>query len=261
MTPTPPPAPAATSTAPGFSHVAGFTGYMALVEAEVLAIAAGRRLRVLDLPAGNGLLVERLRAQGLDAIGGDINRERPDYAYVDMERPLPFPDGHFDVTVCMEGIEHLLHRDQLLEELVRITRPGGRIVISTPNVSSFWSRLVFLFTGHFYQFAPSPLQRLPQEGDGFDKGHIAPIALFDLAFQMAAFGAPIEKATGDRIKKKAVLPLYLLLAPAMAMARRRALRGLKAGVLAPGARAEAVFGNRRVLLSRSLVAVFRKRGD
>ena len=61
------------SDAKRFSHVANFTGYMKIAAAWFGAQRAG--LRVPDLPAGNGLLTDALRAMGREVACGDINRE------------------------------------------------------------------------------------------------------------------------------------------------------------------------------------------
>ncbi|MCW5604572.1 MAG: class I SAM-dependent methyltransferase, partial [Burkholderiales bacterium] len=150
-----------------FSHVANFTGYMGVVVGYFAALPGG--LRVLDLPAGNGLLADALRGLGHEVVSGDINRERPDYHYVDMSGPLPFADGEFDAAVCLEGIEHLVNPIDFIAELVRVTRGRGRIVITTPNVTNFYSRLQFLFTGVLYQFNPAAVPVLAG-GETGDRG-------------------------------------------------------------------------------------------
>ena len=193
-----------------FSHVANFTGYMDVV-AEYFRTQRGH-LRVLDPPAGNGLLADALREAGHEVTCGDINRARPDYRYVDMAEPLPFADGEFDAAICMEGIEHLVDPVRLVGELARVTRHGGAIVVTTPNVMNFYSRLQFLFTGVPYQFNPAAVPRLAR-GEIGDRGHIFPLSYFQLRYLFEQHGVVVNQVLGDRYKRKALLPLYLALLP------------------------------------------------
>ena len=253
--PDPNPSPAKRS----FSHVGNFTDYMQVVFDQVCQ-RMKPPMKILNLPAGNGMLGERLRNAGFDVVQADINAERPDYAHVDMERPLVFGAASFDAVLCLEGIEHVIGQPQLLAELARVTRPGGLIVISTPNVSNLYSRLSFLFGGHFFQFDPRGFRFAPKAAL-IDKRHIAPISIYHLAYMMAAHGARLAHACGDRYKKKVLAPLALLLWPFVALRERRLERDLPAGMRAEGGPSSGLFFNRDTFMSRSLVTVFRKDGS
>src|SRR6266436_4801810 len=122
-----------------FSHVPNFTGYMGIIFGIIQKEKKSQK--VLDIPAGNGLLAARLRQCGHEAVCADINREKPDYVFADLNERLPFPDREFDTCVCMEGIEHVLDSAALISELCRVTAPGGRIILSLPNIQSAFSRL------------------------------------------------------------------------------------------------------------------------
>src|SRR3990172_12552172 len=65
--------------------------------------------------------------------------------FFDGENRLPFPDNFFNAVVAGEIIEHIFDTEFFLEEIKRILKPGGRIVISTPNVASLGRRLLLLF--------------------------------------------------------------------------------------------------------------------
>jgi SAM-dependent methyltransferase len=68
---------------------------------------------------------------------GEVIDRSISYHSVNVERhALPFADGSFDVVVFCEVIEHLL-TDPLfaLKEIHRVLRPGGGIIVSTPNVA------------------------------------------------------------------------------------------------------------------------------
>lgn len=192
-----------------FSHVANFTGYMEVVARHFEALPG---MKILDLPAGNGLLADALRSMGHTVVCGDINRERPDYRYVDMSAPLPFADGEFDAAVCLEGVEHLVDPVQLIRELSRVVRSGGKIVVSTPNVMNFYARLQCLFTGTPYQFNPASLPELAP-GAAADRGHVFPLSYFQLRYLFGQHGVMVKQVLGDRYKRKLLFPLYILLLP------------------------------------------------
>jgi SAM-dependent methyltransferase len=51
--------------------------------------------------------------------------------------PFPYPDGHFATVLCGELIEHLTEDPMhLMSEIHRILKPGGHLVLTTPNISS-----------------------------------------------------------------------------------------------------------------------------
>jgi len=240
-----------------FSHEANFTGYMEVVAHHFSGRTKG--LRILDLPAGNGLLAEALRGMGHTVMCGDINRERPDYQYVDMAQPLPFPDGEFDAVICLEGVEHLVNPARLIAELCRITRAGGEIVISTPNVMNFYSRLHFLFTGTPYQFNPAAVPEIAP-GAAVDRGHIFPLSYFQLRYLFGDHGAAVKRVLGDRYKRKLLFPLYWLLLPLAWLCSAFLL--LRQGDARHGARNRELFAHglsAPLLYSRSLVPVLEKR--
>lgn len=203
--------PITTGEAPWFSGVQNFTGYMKVAHGILAdAAASGKRWRVLDIPAGKGQFADAVRALAHEVVCADINRQRDDYVYADMNSTLPFDDDAFDCAVCMEGIEHLIDPNNLIAELIRVVRPGGRVIISTPNVQNFYSRIRFLFTATDYQFNWSELRDLPP-GAMEDRFHISPVSYFRLRYIADYFGADVESVHGDRWKKKILLPVYLLI--------------------------------------------------
>ena len=240
-----------------FSHVGNFTGYMQVVARHFAS--RGGRLRILDLPAGNGLLSAALREMGHEVTSGDINRERPDYRYVDMAAPLPFAAGEFDAVICLEGLEHLVNPVQLIGEFARVTRAGGEIVVTTPNVMSLYSRLHQLLTGVPYQFNPAVVPEIAP-GTAADRGHIFPLSYVQLRYLFEQHGVRVRRLLGDRYKKKVLMPLYLALLP-LAWTATRALFA-RGGDARYGARNGEVLGHlfsASLLFSRSLVLVLEKR--
>jgi ubiquinone/menaquinone biosynthesis C-methylase UbiE len=57
---------------------------------------------------------------------------------------LDFPDSFFDVVVALEMLEHLLEQDELLTEFKRVLKPGGTLILSTPDKTVSAQISVFL---------------------------------------------------------------------------------------------------------------------
>lgn len=75
------------------------------------------------------------RQKGIEVFGGDLNKE------------ISFPDHSFDVITAIQVIEHLYDLDTFVSELKRMLKPGGCLVISTPNLAS-WHNIFALLLGH-----------------------------------------------------------------------------------------------------------------
>ncbi len=67
----------------------------------------------------------------------DINpRLNPDVVWDLNQFPYPFEDSRFDMVVCEHVIEHLDHVISVMEELHRVTRAGGKVLVRVPHFSS-----------------------------------------------------------------------------------------------------------------------------
>lgn len=101
---------------------------------------------VIDIACGTGYGSALLADQGdaVQVIGIDISTDAVDYATRRYQRPntsflvgsaekIPLGDRVGDVVVSFETIEHVQDGDAVIREFFRILRPGGRLIISTPN--------------------------------------------------------------------------------------------------------------------------------
>jgi SAM-dependent methyltransferase len=131
-----------------------------------------RGAAVLDAPCGEGALAAALRRAGYDAFGVDIAPSGARvlgaaYRAADLNGPLPFDDETFDAVLSIEGIEHLENGYGYLRELRRVLKPGGHLILTTPNIVSLRSRVRFLGSGFYHrdgrplrEAAPSPFHHI-----------------------------------------------------------------------------------------------------
>ena len=113
------------------------------------ALGVGRGDAVLDLAAGTGTSAAPLADRGVRVVACDLSlgmlsvgkKRRPDIAFVAGDaQALPFADGAFDAVTASFGLRNVPDVDTALAELLRVTRPGGRIVIcefSRPTNKAF----------------------------------------------------------------------------------------------------------------------------
>jgi len=165
--------------------------------------------KILDIPAGAGRLSDKLRGEGFKVISADINEARGDYVFADMNRTLPFDDEQFDAVISMEGIEHIINYQGFISELSRVTKKGGFLIVTTPNISCFYSRLMFLCTGNLFQFWPSQGYVNIEGKEKFDYGHITPLTWQKIYFHFTHYGFALTALRGNKIKRKILLPLYI----------------------------------------------------
>jgi SAM-dependent methyltransferase len=105
-----------------------------------------RGLRVLEIGCGAGAFAKYLAGQGAEVTAADFSPSAVELAsqlagplvrtlVADIQN-LPFDDESFDLVVSLETLEHVPNPDQGLSELVRVTRIGGRLIVTTPNYLS-----------------------------------------------------------------------------------------------------------------------------
>lgn len=111
-----------------------------------------------DVGCGTGSLWPFVAPRFDRCIGVDVVRYEGlpgaiDFRPADLDAiELPIETDAADVTVAAEVIEHLENPRAFVRELARVTRPGGRVIVSTPNQLSLLSLLTLLAKGQFSAF-------------------------------------------------------------------------------------------------------------
>jgi SAM-dependent methyltransferase len=106
------------------------------------------------------------RARGLDCRHGTLDA-------------ACFPSSHFDITALYHVIEHLPSPRRAVRELHRVLRPGGWLVLETPNEATLWFHLLGarwrqIIPDHRYFFSPETVARLCGES-GFEIRELRPV--------------------------------------------------------------------------------------
>ena len=107
---------------------------------------------VLDVPAGGAVQSRALKNLGYRVFSIDLfePQKRVDgtsWICADANRALPFRDAAFDYVLSREGIEHLEDQMGFLRNCARVLKPGGRIVLTTPNMMHLAARASGFLTG------------------------------------------------------------------------------------------------------------------
>lgn len=181
---------------------------MTVAKCEWLERIIGRTGRLLDMGCGEGSFLATAKSRGWEVSGAEVSevaaqrakaKVGEDHIFQTLEA-AQYPDHFFDVVTLWDVIEHLPDPVRTLRRLCRVLRPGGHIIISTPNANSLlhraahwthrctlnrWTlpiRLIYL-PEHLYYFDPKTLMdALSRAGFArveFGSGSEAPEGLFD----------------------------------------------------------------------------------
>jgi len=174
--------------------------------------------KVFDAPAGFGALTEKLLAEGKNVTAGDIDiakfkldrgQKNLKLLCLDLTDPaMPLDDNQFDIAICVEGVEHLENQWALARNLHRVLKPGGFLILTTPNILNFRSRVRFFLEGR-YEFFKRPLVRGKSPAHDLDTYHIAPVSYFELQFILESSGFSIKELHANKYSSRNIASTLL----------------------------------------------------
>jgi 2-polyprenyl-3-methyl-5-hydroxy-6-metoxy-1,4-benzoquinol methylase len=147
----------------------------------------GGKGNILDIGSGIGVFAAAMAYLGHTVVSADVNADN--HGWINghgvktvscniLDQPLPFADASFDLVTMFDVIEHLHGSpSHALAEVRRVLRPGGSLIVETPNVVNLRRRLVMLlgknpasvkyfydsslpYSGHVYEYTKEDLERV-----------------------------------------------------------------------------------------------------
>ena len=123
------------------------------VRLEKIIELVGTGNKVLDIGCYDGTLGNVLIKKGNEVYGIEISKEVAEIAkrkglkvkIQDFASHFDFDNKFFDLVVAAEVIEHIVDTDSFIEEIKRVLKPNGFLVLTTPNIASLGRRLYLLF--------------------------------------------------------------------------------------------------------------------
>ena len=102
--------------------------------------------RSLDIGSNYGLFTELLQSKGYSSYGIEPNNKLLSFARnhgvskysLGSAEKISFPDNHFDVILLLDTLEHIINRDKALNEINRVLKPNGIVIITVPNTLSYF---------------------------------------------------------------------------------------------------------------------------
>jgi SAM-dependent methyltransferase len=143
-----------------------------------------------------------------------------------LERPLPLPDASVDVVTCFHSLEHWHHSPRrLFQEVTRIIKPGGFLLLATPNAVNIRKRIFVLLGRTNFP----TLNEWYNDGDPIFRGHVREPVIRDLHELMAwnkfrVVGTYGRNFIGRQSQALGFLPPFLLEAIAAGSDRLLRLR-------------------------------------
>jgi glycosyltransferase involved in cell wall biosynthesis/SAM-dependent methyltransferase len=135
-----------------------------LVTRVVSAASPGGYGVVVDLGCGAGVTSRYMAGSYERYIGCDLAEydafprdARSSFVSCDLNRtPYPLADASADLVIAIEAVERLENPRAFVREMIRIAKPGARIVLTTPNQLSLLSKLTLVAKGQFNAFQQAP---------------------------------------------------------------------------------------------------------
>lgn len=146
---------------------------------EIITSLRLKNKKILDIGCYDGSLLSMIGGNnelyGLDASDYSIKESKKrginvkQFFFDDVDK-IPFDDNYFDLIIAGEVIEHIFDTDYFLDEVYRLLKSDGHLLISTPNIASLGRRLMLLLgLAPLIDITPN---KIDSSGNIISAGHI-----------------------------------------------------------------------------------------
>jgi len=182
--------------------------------------------KYLDIGSGTGALIQLMK-ESFPTIETSVCDYSDEFMKIPGQRVetvdlnqgiLPYEENSFDLVTFTEVAEHLENHRSIIREIYRVLKPGGMLILTTPNILNMKSRIRFFLYGFWNFFGPMPVGHSAHETA---LGHITPISYFYLGHTLLETGFSDPKCGFDKYFARSIIPLILFYLPIRLYTRMR----------------------------------------
>lgn len=162
----------------------------------LLGLRKGTPCRALEIGCAEGHTLEWLKRSGYCSWAAGLEpyaRRHPDnrsidqFEQLDIEKGLPdIPPASLDLILCLDVLEHLNNPWETMHRLSTLLKPGGRWIISVPNIRNYRILMDLAFRGRF-RYADAGI---------LDRTHLRFFTRESLVEMVEATGAKVDTLIG-----------------------------------------------------------------
>lgn len=135
------------------NHQRRIAKVLQMIKSELSVLQNKGNMELLSIGCGNGIIERQIMDLGIKVWGVDSSskalieaqKKGIEVSVADVTEGLPYDTNRFDMIFAGEIIEHIIDTQKFLLEVKRVLKPGGTLILTTPNMGRLIDRIRFLF--------------------------------------------------------------------------------------------------------------------